>query len=210
MDLDQVSHQPREPLPTSTELWRSKHISNMDFDVSNVSPYEEQQYRYELFKLLVSYINNINDFDPNVFKSDTTERTNAEERMNSLLYQFWTNDAEVLRAENGLRYPALEAAFTQWMDIRFSLAGFQRFTGYLGPPGVKWEEHLRAMKGVERARASIAFVELKSVGVGGVEDGFSDELAVVFHALTRVEGCNGVEAFEGLGVRNEGMLEWFS
>jgi hypothetical protein len=42
-----------------------------------------------------------------------------------------------------------------------------------------------------------------------VADTFDEDLARVFDALTRVPGCNGPEAFEGVRRYNEALLEWF-
>jgi hypothetical protein len=42
-----------------------------------------------------------------------------------------------------------------------------------------------------------------------VADTFDWDLARVFDALTRVPGCNGPEAFEGMRRYNEALLEWY-
>lgn len=136
--------------------------------------------------------------------------------MNNLLYQFWINDADSLGAKLGDRLPMLQAALERWMHMRQLLSDFQRTSGYFGRPGDDWKEHLKRMdRVVDRAKANIAFVDLKSfanmVGSAGVEkETFDDDLMLVFDLLTQVEGSNGPEAFDAVRLFDQGLLEWFS
>jgi hypothetical protein len=164
----------------------------------------------ELFRLLLSYLNGLNQFDTNSYEPE------AEERMNHLLYQFWIYDAEMLRSKLGVRFSELETAWHRWITMRHQLTEFQHTTGYFGNPGDGWKEYLRAIDRVAHAKASIAFVDLKTFASAGISatcagPQFDNDVATVFDLLTQVEGCNGVEEFEeALRVYNEGLLGWFS
>lgn len=185
-------------------------MSTLHVDISKIDHWQEKQLRMELFKLLLSYLNYINQFSPDAYESE------VEEQMNNLLYQFWINDADSLGSKTGDRFPVLQAALERWMNMRHLLSEFQRTSGYFGRPGDDWKAHLKRMdRIVDRAKANIAFVELKSfanmVGSAGVEkETFDDDLMTVFDSLTQVEGSNGTEAFEALRLFNGGLLEWFS
>jgi hypothetical protein len=209
LDFDQTQHPAQANIMKNSEMWRSTSKSTLHVDVSKIGPWQEKQLRMELFMLLVSYLNNINEFTPNAYKHE------AEERMNNLLYQFWINDADLLRSNVDERFPALGTAWERWMNMRHVLSEFQRTSGYFGKPGDGWLSHLKRMdRVVDRAKASIAFVELKSFAntVNVAADGkdvFDEDLLTVFDSLTQVEGCLGVEAFEALRSFNEGLFSWF-
>jgi hypothetical protein len=163
----------------------------------------------ELFKLLLSYLNKLNQFSTVCYEPE------AEERMNHLLDQFWNHDAETIRSRVGMRFPELQTAWQRWIIMRHQLAKFQRTTGYFGRPGNDWKEHLKSMDRVTHAKASIAFVDFKSFASAGalatdVASQFDDDIMTVFDSLTQVEGCNGVAEFEALRAYNEELLEWFS
>jgi hypothetical protein len=71
------------------------------------------------------------------------------------------------------------------------------------------------MDRISHAKASIAFVDLKSsINNGSLvlsfEPSFDATLAIAFDLLTQVDGCNGVEEFEALQTYNEKLMEWFS
>ncbi|KAF2832935.1 hypothetical protein CC86DRAFT_376192 [Ophiobolus disseminans] len=206
-NLDNTQFSPHRPqaFNTNTDPWRTALLSTLHIDVSKIDPWQGKQLRMQLFKLLLSYLNNINEFAPEAYQPD------AEERMNNLLYQFWINDAESLRTKVGNQFDALQASLERWMNMRHLLAEFQRKTGYFGKPGDGWKEYLRRMDRVAHARSSIAYVGMKGcVGVVGEGvEAFDDELVTVFDLLTQVEGCNGVEEFEAVRGFNEGLLEWF-
>ena len=208
LEGEQNLHRAYGAFNTSSEIWRSALVSTHYEDLSKLDSWQEKQLRIELFKLLLSFLNGINQF------SDESYEPEAEERMNNLLYQFWINDAEPLRLKVGDQFPALQAALEHWMNIRHLLTEFQRATGYFGKPGDDWKEYLRRLDCVAHAKASIAFVDLKSfAGTGGAvaKDGttFHADLVTVFDLLTQVKECNGVEEFEALRLYNEGLLEWF-
>jgi hypothetical protein len=193
---------------TGNGLGRAEVILQPDIDMSKLNGWEEKHLRGELFKLLLSCLNEINQFSMDAYKSD------AEERMNHLLYQFWTNDREVLRCRLGERFSDVEAALESWMSMRHRLAEFRSVTRYRGKPGDDWKEHLRQMGTVSRAQASIAFVEMRNAStreeLSTTELSFNNDLAMLFDNLTQVEGCNGEEEFGGLRWYNGALLEWFS
>jgi hypothetical protein len=196
-------------LDTTRGIWQSTSVPTPQIDVSKLDNWQEKQLRMELFKLLLSYLNEFNQFSVESYEPE------AEERMNHLLYQFWIHDAETLHSRVGMRFPELQAAWQHWITMRHQLTEFQRTTGYFGKPGDEWKDHLRRMDRVTHAKASIAFVDLKSfasVGTLTMDDGtqFDNDIMTVFDLLTQVEGCNGVDEFEALRVYNEGLLEWFS
>jgi len=209
LEVDHPPHHHHGAFNANGDMWRSAWMSSLNVDVTKIETWQEKQHRMELFKLLLSYLNSINQFSPESYEPE------AEERMNHLLNHLWINDAEALRSSAGDRFPALQAAWERWMSMRHLLAEFQRTTGYFGKPGDDWKEHLRRMDRVAHAKASIAFVDLKSFasGPGSALDGettFNDDLVAVFDLLTQVEGCNGVEEFDALRPYNEGLMEWFS
>lgn len=205
----QASHQDAS-FQSNGELWRSAPVPTLHLDMSKLDHWQEKQLRLELCKLLLCYLNYLNQFSPDTYEPE------AEERMNNLLYQFWTNDADSLVAKLGDRVPVLQAALERWMNMRAFLSKFQQTSGYYGRPGDDWKAHLKRMERVvDRAKANIAFVELKSfantVGAAGVDkETFNEDLMTAFDCLTQVEGSNGVEAFEALRQFNQGLLEWFS
>lgn len=178
-------------------------------DVSKLDNWQEKQLRTELFKLLLSFLNGINEFRTDSYEPE------AEERMNHLLYQFWINDAISLRSKAGERFIALQTVWDRWTNMRLLLAEFQRTAGYFGKPGDDWKDHLRRMERVAHARASIAFVNMKSFGTtqnSAIDIGpdFDDDLATIFDLLTQVEGCNGVDEFGAVRAYNQELLGWFS
>jgi len=209
-DSTQDTTQPHTGFQTNNDLWRSALMSTIHVDISKIDRRQEKQLRMELFKLLLSYLNYINQFSPDAYESE------AEERMNNLLYQFWVNDADKLSSKLGDRFPVLQAALEHWMHMRHQLSEFQRTTSYFGRPGADWKAHLKRMdRIVDRAKANIAFAELKSLanmlGSAAVEKTTLDaDLMTAFDLITQVEGSNGTEAFEALSAFNEGLLEWFS
>jgi hypothetical protein len=163
----------------------------------------------ELFKLLLSYLNGINQFRAEAYELE------SEDRMNSLLCQLWIKDSKALHTQVGHKFALLETVLKRWMNMRRLLTGFQRTTGYFGKPGDEWKEYLKRMDCVTHAHASIAFVDLRgSDSMSGLilsnEPTFDADLAKVFDLLTQVEGCNGVEEFQALRIYNEGLREWFS
>jgi hypothetical protein len=163
----------------------------------------------ELFKLLLSHLNGINQFRAETYQPE------SEDRMDTLLYQFWFNDTEGLRLQVGDKLASLQTALRHWMNMRHLLTEFRRTTGFFGKPGNEWKEHLKRMNCIPHAQASIAFVDLKSsASMSGLmlDDGptFDTNLANVFDLLTQVEGCNGIEEFQALRIYNEGLREWFS
>jgi hypothetical protein len=203
---------PSDRFPAQNSGKISRHNSLLQrnqLDVSELDTWQEKQLRIELFKLLLSHLNGINQFTAETYEPE------SEDRMNSLLYQFWVNDAETNRAQVGDKFDSLQNALECWMNMRHILTGFQRTTGYFGRPGDEWREHLRRMDRVPHAKASIAFVDMKSsAGMSGlVLDGgpsFANEVATVFDLLTQVNGCNGKEEFGALHAYNEKLREWFS
>jgi hypothetical protein len=208
---DQDLHSPNNAADTTRGIWQTTSVPTPHIEVSKLNNWQEKQLRMELFKLLQLYLNGLDQFDAESYEPE------AEERMNHLLYQFWINDSETLRAKVGMRFPELQTAWECWINMRHQLSEFQRSTGYFGGRlGDDWKEHLRTMDCVDRAKACIAFVDLKSFAGGealtthtGLQ--FDNDIATVFDLVTQVEGCNGVEEFEeALRVYNEGLLEWFS
>jgi hypothetical protein len=189
-------------------LWQGSLLQTTQLDVSELEIWQQKQLRVELFKLLLSHLNGINQFYAETYEPE------SEDRMNSLLYQLWINDVGTVRSRVGGRFDSLQNALENWMNMRYMLTQFQRTTGYFGRPGEQWREHLRRMDCVPHAKASIAFVDLKTsadmsgaVLCGG--SSFASDLATVFDLLTQVEGCNGEEEFGALHAYNEELLEWF-
>jgi hypothetical protein len=210
MQVDQALHSLNYAPGISKGVWQSIPVSAPHMDISKLNKWQEKQLRMELFKLLLSCLNGLNQFDTESYEPE------AEERMNHLLYQCWINNAEMLRSKLGVRFSELEIAWHRWMNLRHRLTEFQRTTGYFGKPGDDWKEYLRTIDRVTHAKASIAFVDLKTfVSAGTTAAGagpqFDNDVATVFDLLTQVEGLNGVEEFEeALRMYNEGLLEWFS
>jgi hypothetical protein len=208
-ETNQTMHQQDRASSPDTDLWRSASVSNAYEDVSRLDKWQEKQLRNELFKLLLSFLNRINQFGADSGGSE------AEEKMNSLLYQFWVNDAEVLRLKVGDNFTRLRFALERWMNMRHLMAEFRRTSKYFGRPGIDWKEHLRRLDHVAHAKASIAFVELSSFANTGdlkrsTETTFDSDLATVFDLLTQVEECTGVEEFGALRLYNKDLLEWFT
>lgn len=162
--------------------------------------------RHELFKLLLSHLNGINQFNPDTHKPE------AEERMNSLLEQFWLYDIQTLRGRSGDRFTHIQTVWHQWMSVRRALSEFQQTTGYLGNPGEDWKEYLRGLDTVSHAKASIAYVDFQSSMSSreDIDEQLNDDLAIVFDTMTQVGGCTGVEEFSAVEQYNEGLLGWFS
>jgi hypothetical protein len=177
-----------------------------DVDVSELTSDRVTKLRYELFKLLLSHLNSINQFSPDTYNPE------AEERMNTLLCKFWLYDTEIIRARTGDRFAEVRAAWQRWMCMRRALSDFQHTTGYYGNPGEDWKEHLRRLHTVSHAKASIAYVDFQS-GIGSRADlggRFNTDLAIAFDTMTQVGGCTGVEEFSAVEVYNEGLLGWVS
>ncbi|RAR07119.1 c6 zinc finger domain containing protein [Stemphylium lycopersici] len=214
--LDQIEQANKE-LPHRSAILIEQLTGDSSSDAINRStiqhrsdPTASQQleYRRELFKLLVAYLNGIEQFSNNAYDFS------AEERMNMLLNQFWINDTEALQAALGDDACRLRIALESWMSMRYRLSQFRSTTGYFGRPREEWIEYLRRMDDVSSARAMLAFVDLqgsarKEGECGYVAEMFDVDLTVVFDALTKVKGCNGSEAFRGVRRFNDALLEWF-
>ncbi|KAH8727471.1 hypothetical protein GQ44DRAFT_757878 [Phaeosphaeriaceae sp. PMI808] len=205
-EIDQNLHCQDDAQLISTQLVH--HMSHSH--VSRLEYWQERKLRTELYKLLISFLNGINQFDSEAYEPL------AEERMDNLLRQFWDHDADRLRSEVGENIMRLQAAWGHWMDMRIVLKKFQRDAGYIGKPGDDWKAELRRMGRVPRAQASIAFVDLKMKSglmidecVLQVDPTFDDDLKIIFDLLTQVDGCNGIEEFAALSLYNKGLLEWF-
>jgi hypothetical protein len=176
----------------------------------NLDPanWQQREYRRELFKLLVSYLNGIKPF------SSDSYNVEAEERMNFLINQFWLSDTDALQARLGDDAARLQIALESWMSMRHLLSQFRSATGYFGLPGERWMGYLRHLDDVPNAQAMLAYVDLQGFlgregECGYVADSFNEDLARVFDALTMMTGCNGPEAFRGVRRYNEALLEWF-
>jgi len=175
---------------------------------SEPAGWQERRHRRELFKLLLSHLNSINQFSAESYD------TEAEERMNLLLHHFWTNDTEHLQVRLGDNFARLHTAIESWMAMRHRLNEFRIATGYFGQPGESWEDHLKRMSNVPCAQASLAYVDLQEFasqrgGLNYVAETFDADLATLFDLLTMVKGCNGSEAFKGVGLYNAALVEWF-
>lgn len=176
---------------------------------SNPSLRKEKELRRELFKLLLSRLNNISPFEPG------SKDHEAEGRLNQLLLHFWLNDKATIQRKLGDRFDRLYAAFDSWMDMRRRLYAFQTSTGYFGDPGEEWRLHLRGLGlgSKERAEAVIALVDLVDSEKNGrqyVGETFNDALATLFDQLTLFPACNGAEEFKGVERYNETLLQWFT
>jgi hypothetical protein len=179
-------------------------------DVSKLGKFQKKQLRLELFKLLLSFLNGINQFIA------TSYQPEAEERIDHLLKEFWSNDIDAIRSAVGEeRYAQLETSWDRWTDMRLLLGRFQRSVGYFGEPGDDWRAYLSTMERVAHAKASIAFVDMKGSETADglandIGSGFDDDLATIFDLLTQVEGCDGVDEFGAIRVYNQGLMAWFS
>jgi hypothetical protein len=91
--------------------------------------WQQGEYRRELFKLLVSYLNRNNQFSSDSYDID------AEKRMNFLLNLFWLGDTEALQALLGNETARIQIALKSWMSMRHRLGAFRRATDYFGWPG---------------------------------------------------------------------------
>jgi hypothetical protein len=96
---------------------------------SDPANWQQGEYRRELFKLLVSYLNGNNQFSSDSYDID------AEKRMNFLLNLFWLGDTEALQAQLGNDTARIQIALKSWMSMRHRLGAFRRATGYFGWPG---------------------------------------------------------------------------
>ncbi|XP_014550504.1 hypothetical protein COCVIDRAFT_31772 [Bipolaris victoriae FI3] len=96
---------------------------------SDPANWQQCEYRRELFKLLLSYLNGINEFSSDSYDID------AEKRMNFLLDLFWLSDTEALQAQLGDDTARIQTALKSWMSMRHHLGAFRRATGYFGWPG---------------------------------------------------------------------------
>lgn len=175
--------------------------------------------RFELFKLLISYLNNLNQFS----LSSPTSPT-AESRMDFLLTHFLDTSRLTLAAQLET-WPRIDAALQKWLTLRRSVDDFRRATGYFGEPGAEWEEYLAGMENVPCAQATLAYVGLQEKGMelelgpgvrgmngvgGGIEkDEFHEDVMTGLNALTGVKRVGGREAFRGVRQFNVGLLRWF-
>ena len=186
---------------------RSSTIVPAESFIPPSKPWEEKELRRELFKLLLSCLNNIKEFRPELNSSA------FDGRLNHLLLQFWINDMETLQMIYRDHFVRLHVAFESWMDIRDRLQVFQVSTNYFGKPGDEWKQHLREIaEPRKRAEACIALADLLD-GVNGAkrypEQNFDEDLCTIFDQLTQFPGCNGAEEFEGVKMYNESLLAWF-
>ncbi|KAF1841126.1 uncharacterized protein K460DRAFT_198851 [Cucurbitaria berberidis CBS 394.84] len=192
----------------SKKLLHTMTITQLSTTTPGPQSWQVRKDRSELFRLLLSYLNSINQFSMNSYDVD------SEERMDFLLDRLWAYDAEKLRSDLGEDFARLHAALETWMNMRDRLTSFQTTTGYLGQPGEEWKAHLRRMLDLPaRAQACIAFGELKGpLNKEGephhVAETFDDDLAMIFDLLTRVKGCNGAEEFKAIRLYNEALLKW--
>ncbi|KAF2263997.1 hypothetical protein CC78DRAFT_533597 [Lojkania enalia] len=165
---------------------------------------EEGVIRMELFKLLLSRLNNLHQFAHAGHHA-------SEERLDLLLDYFWKNDRAQIQAKYCNDFGRLEGAFESWMQMRTRLNAFQAATKYFGHPGQEWREHLRTIaENSKRAELCIAHVDLHSSrGAGPGNCSFDDDLRTIFDELTKYPGCNGAEEFGGIKEYNEKLLAWF-
>lgn len=175
---------------------------------TNNDGWQEKELRRELFKLLLSYLNSINQFGIDTYDTD------AEERMNMLFHQLQINDTEILQARLGDDYARLHVALESWMSMRHRISEFRIATGYFGQPGRQWEEHLQRMPNVPCAHATLAFINLQETTTKAgesvyISETFDADLQRMFDLLTMVKGCNGADAFKGVRIYNAALLEWF-
>ncbi len=162
--------------------------------------------RIELFSLLLSFLNGINEFSNNSYNPD------AETKMNELIDELFANDKEELRKRLGNDFERLHRALLNWINMRNRLTYFRSLTDYSGLPGADWKAHLRGMNDARsRAQACIAFNNMKAVELEDPSmftDAFDEDLAQIFDLLTRVKGCNGAEEFKAIQAYNGTLSEW--
>ncbi|KAI4947574.1 hypothetical protein J4E91_006394 [Alternaria rosae] len=210
--IDAIIYPPSDQLSqdgadTSSDAYTDAIIRSLISDPSSTTR-QTRVYRLELYRLLVSYLNGIKNFDPSNYDSA------AEERMDFLLNQFHCTDADAWYADHNDSALRLHLAFEKWMSMRHRLAAFRSVTGYFGPPGTQWEEFLRGLDDVPHAEAILAFVDLKDAEEGEeggrvLGNGFDEDLMMMFDRLTMFPDCNGPEAFKGVRKFNERLLVWF-
>ncbi|KAL1792132.1 hypothetical protein ACET3X_009883 [Alternaria dauci] len=193
---------------TATDAYNDAIIRSLISDSSHDTR-QNRTYRLELTRLLISYLDGINEFD------STSYDFAAEERMNFLLHHFQCAETEIWHTNHSDSAIRLDLTLERWMTMRHRLSAFRNATGYFGPPGQQWEEFLRGLDNAPHAKAILAFVELKDDGELedgkgiGAGNGFNADLMVVFDGLTRIKGCNGPDAFKGVKRFNEGLWKWF-
>jgi hypothetical protein len=171
-------------------------------------PRSERSLRRELFKLLLSRLNKLNEFNSSVIDPG------HENRLSDLLANFWASDRSHLRMMFGSRFNSVTAAFEAWQQMRERLTRFRVETEYRGGPGGDWKKFLQELGAKDqrlRAKAVLAHWELGEVEEGVFEWGerFEQDLMLVFDGLTRYVGCNGAEEFAGLAGYNKELMEWF-
>ncbi|KAH7130819.1 hypothetical protein B0J11DRAFT_262326 [Dendryphion nanum] len=177
-----------------------------------ISSKQDTELRRELFILLLSFLNSLNQFT-----ADSTSYLRTEDRLNHLLYRFVDSDMSNLLLTHPDTFPTLHTAFGTWMSMRSKLRTFQNKIQYFGAPGESWKAWLRGRADAgERARACIALAEMHDVGADCGEykgdegrERLNEELAVLFDVLTKFKGCNGAEEFEGIRGYNERLWVWF-
>lgn len=182
--------------------------------------HQETLLRRELFILLLSFLNSINQFAPlsSIYHA-------AEDRLDQLLYHFVETDTPTLLSAHPDRSRGLLNAFTAWMALRTRLRIFHAKTHYSGSPGEEWRAWLRARDDTgERAQACIALVEMCEGGFGvastmgrygtenteGDREKLNTQLKDLFDLLTMFPACNGAEEFEGISRWNERLWVWFT
>jgi hypothetical protein len=208
VDIHPSTDEPCQNEDTTSDAYNDAIIQSLISD-SEPANKQNRSYRLELFKLLVSYLDGIKQFESISYDFA------AEERMNFLLNHFQCIDTATWRSNHSDSAVRLHFALERWMSMRHRLSDFRSATGYFGQPGQQWEEFLRGLDNVPHAEAILAFVELKDDGEleEGREliarHGFDEDLMVVFDGLTRMKGCNGPEAFKGVKKFNEALLKWF-
>lgn len=168
---------------------------------------QERQLRNELTILLLSYINNINDFAQDNFQWE------AEERMNNLILHLWKTDTIRLEAKFGDTFARMNTSLKTWMDMRQRLERLRVGIGYLGAPGDDWKNHLNRMVYATRANAVIALTNMRKLqsvaDAAWDQETFDNDLAVIFDELTQIIGCNGAEEFGALRLYNQTLFDWF-
>lgn len=178
-----------------TDEVNTVHTDARRFDEQD---FEGLSERTELFKLLLSYLNSINEFKPSAYNAE------AEQRMDDLLENLW-----VLETDD-----RLNKVFRSWMSMRNRLVKFRTTTGYFAGPGDPWKAHLNRMPDLSaRAQACIAYVDLKGASTELYRQqeaavAFDEDLATVFDLVTKIEGCNGASEFLAIRLFNEALFEW--
>ncbi|KAF2714231.1 hypothetical protein K504DRAFT_488437 [Pleomassaria siparia CBS 279.74] len=165
----------------------------------------EMELRLELFKLLLSYLNKLREFN--------LEEVN---HLNYLLRRFWQNDMQNIQTNFRDRFAQMHATFDAWMELHTRLHKFQVTAEYFGRPGAGWQMHLRELSDAgklrKRATASYARAELAETAKHMTrisEERINEDLCLVFDQLTQFPHCNGAEEFESVRQYNEDLLEWF-